>query len=373
MATQVTNYQCPACTGPLHFSGTSGKLECEYCGTSYDVAEIEQLYTEKEQAAEDACAKTQEAQTGEAGEWDTSDLSQDWGEDEAQMRAYSCPSCGAELVCDATTAVTSCPYCGNPTVVPGQFGGTLKPDYVIPFQLDREAAVQALKQHYKGKLFLPKAFAQENHIQEIKGIYVPFWLFDSRASGSVTYEATTKTTHEEGDYKVTTTRHYKVYREGHGEFEKIPTDASRKMPDAYMDAIEPFDYKDLKPFSIAYLLGYLADKYDVTAEEDAQRAIKRAESSFVERLKADVTGYETCTLTGLDITLKPGKVHYAMLPVWILNTTWKGKAFLFAMNGQTGKLVGDLPTDWGKFIAVWAAITAVASSLIFFLIRWLNG
>ena len=103
MASQVTNYKCPACTGPLHFVGASGKLECDYCG--------------------------------------------------------------AQLICDATTAATSCPYCGNPTVVPGQFAGTLKPDFVIPFKLSREDAIQRLKQHYKGKVFLPKSFSSENHLQ----------------------------------------------------------------------------------------------------------------------------------------------------------------------------------------------------------------
>ena len=60
------------------------------------------------------------------------------------MKAYNCPSCGAELICDASTAATSCPYCGNPTVVPGQFSGALKPDYVIPFKLSKEDAVAAL-------------------------------------------------------------------------------------------------------------------------------------------------------------------------------------------------------------------------------------
>ena len=85
-------------------------------------------------------------------------------------------SCGAELICDENTAATSCPYCGNPTVVPGQFSGQLRPDFIIPFKLSKEDAVKALKDHYKGKIFLPKSFTQENHVQEIQGIYVPFWM-----------------------------------------------------------------------------------------------------------------------------------------------------------------------------------------------------
>ena len=176
MPTQVTNYQCPACTGPLHFVGSSGKLECDYCGSKFDVSEIEALYAEKEQKASDAqkAAEEKSAQTASTDTgWDTSGLSGDWGQDAAGMKSYSCPSCGAELICDESTAATSCPYCGNPSVVPGQFTGSLKPDFVLPFKLSKDDAVKALKAHYKGKPFLPRAFTAENHVQEIKGVYVP--------------------------------------------------------------------------------------------------------------------------------------------------------------------------------------------------------
>ena len=108
MATQLTNYQCPACTGPLHFDGASGKLVCDFCGSSYDTAEIEAMYAQKEAAAETA------AQNKEAPPPDSV-----WSENEAAgLRSYSCPSCGAELICDETTAATSCPYCGNPKPAP---------------------------------------------------------------------------------------------------------------------------------------------------------------------------------------------------------------------------------------------------------------
>lgn len=168
--------------------GASGKLECEYCGASYDVAKIEALYAQKEEkaaAAQQAAEETgQSAPPADDGAWDISSLSEDWGAEGDGMRAYSCPSCGAELICDENTAATSCPYCGNPTVVPGQFSGQLRPDFIIPFKLSKEDAVKALKSHYKGKFFLPKSFTAENHLQEIQGIYVPFWMFDGEAEGN---------------------------------------------------------------------------------------------------------------------------------------------------------------------------------------------
>ena len=281
MAEQITNYQCPACTGPLHFNGASGRLECEYCGNSYSTEEMEALYAEKEEQASKAFEKEEEQrQEQEENFWDTSSVNDDWGSDEENMRAYQCPSCGAELICDASTAAGSCPYCGNPTIVPGQFAGTLKPDYIIPFKLEKKAAVEALKNHYRGKFLLPKDFSAVNHIEEIKGVYVPFWLFNARAWGHVTYKATRSVTHREGEYRVTDTSHFLVQREGRAEFQRIPADASRQMPDDYMDSIEPFDYNDIREFSTVYMPGYLANKYDVSIEECAPRADIRCENSL---------------------------------------------------------------------------------------------
>ena len=360
MATQITNYQCPACMGPLHFVGESGRLECDYCGSNFNVAEIEALYKEKEQKAAKAAEDTENApETKDGSEWDVSGLNEDWGADAEGMRTYSCPSCGAELLCEATTAATSCPYCGNPTVVPGQFSGILKPDYVLPFKLSKEDAIKALKKHYRKKPLLPSTFSKANHLEEIKGVYVPFWMYDGKASGSAQFHATQVHTYTSGDYEITETSHYDVRRAGSLGFEKIPVDASSKMPDDYMDSIEPYDYSDLKPFSTAYLPGFLADKYDVSVEDSRERADKRCVGSLICALKSTVSGYTTCNETSRNIHLKRGKVHYALLPVWLLNTKWEGKDFLFAMNGQTGKLVGNLPVSTKRVIGLFAAIAAL--------------
>mgnify|MGYP002561677218 FL=1 len=385
MPTQVTNYQCPACTGPLHYSAKSGKLACDYCGSSFDVAEIEALYARKEaeaaaaKQAADAKAEAAQAAKAEAAEaaaasggWDTSDLSRDWGAEADGLRVYSCPSCGAELICDQSTAATACPYCGNPAIVPGQFSGALRPDYILPFRLSKDDAVQALRAHYKGKPFLPRSFTSANHIEQIQGVYVPFWLFDGGAEGAASYRASNTNVFETGDYEITETRHYHVVRAGSLAFEKIPVDASSKMPDDHMDSIEPFDYAQLRPFSTAYLSGYLADKYDVTIDDSRDRADTRCRETLAQALRDTVTGYGACVTEREDIALRRGKVHYALLPVWMLSTKWRGQDFLFAMNGQTGKLVGDLPTDrgrfWGMFAAIAAPLTVALTAILQFLL-----
>ena len=360
MSSSVTNYQCPACTGPLHFAGGSGKLECEYCGSDFDVAAMETLYADKEQAA-----------AAQVSQWDTSDAGSEWGADEAaKLKAYGCPSCGAEIICDETTVATSCVYCGNPTVVPGQLGGALKPDFVIPFKLDKDAAKTALKAHYKGKLFLPNDFASNNHIDELKSVYAPFWLFDGKADADVIFTATKSDTKTVGEERVTTTEHYRISRKGTVAFEKVPVDGSTKMPDEHMDAIEPYDYKDLTTFSSAYLPGHLADKYDMDAAACAPRADERIRQSAIDSVRGTVTGYSSVKAEYTNIKLTQGKISYALMPVWLLATKWRSESFLFAMNGQTGKLIGDLPVDNGKywkwFIGLFAAF-ALPLGLYFFL------
>ncbi len=376
MPSQITNYQCPRCTGPLHYAGSSGMVECDYCGSSFTVQEIEALYADKIEQAEQTGVATAQQQTADAeadydADWDCDSAGSEWGADAAGMKQYSCPSCGAELICDATTAATSCPYCGNPTVVPAQFHGGLKPDYILPFKLSKEQAVQALTKYYKGKKLLPKTFADSNHIEEIKGVYVPFWLFNGEADVEMNFAATRVYTSRRGNQRITETDHFDLLRGGRVSFSRIPVDASTKMPDSHMDAIEPFDYTDLKPFSTAYLPGFLADIYDVPPQSCASRADERATNTAKHIVENTVSGYSTCTPTSARVRLRRGRVDYALMPVWMLSTRWNGKSFLFAMNGQSGKLIGDLPVStgryWARFAGIAAPIAAALAALMFFL------
>jgi DNA-directed RNA polymerase subunit RPC12/RpoP len=353
-------------------------LHCEYCSSSYSTEEIEALYAEQDEKAAQAQELEEEKKEKEtlqaAGEgWDTSGMSDDWGADADGMKVYNCPSCGAQLICDETTAATACPYCDNPTIVPGQFGGVLKPDYVIPFKINKEQAIAALKKHYVGKRLLPNEFKNQNHLEEIKGIYVPFWLFDGEAEGKMRFEATKTTTYRSGDYRITKTMYYDVRREGTISFARIPVDGSTKMPDDYMDSIEPFNYEELKPFSTAYLPGYMADKYDVTVEESSKRADTRAENTTADCMRNTVSGYVGVIEKNRNIQLKRGEVKYALLPVWILNTKWNGKKYLFAMNGQTGKFVGDLPVDKNKKTRIFAAVYGITALVIAAIMLFAGG
>ena len=364
MAEQITNYQCPACTGPLHYDGASGKLVCDYCGSAYDVKDIEARYAKKQAAADTAA----EGDAQKAARLPRQD-SPVWSEAEAEgLNSYSCPTCGAELVCDETTAATTCPYCGNPTVLGGKLSGKLKPEYILPFKLDKKAAITQLTRYYKGKAFLPKAFKNQNHIAEIQGVYVPFWLYDAKADARGRYEGQNSESHREGDYMVTTTQHYDVRREGSADFTKVPVDGSSKMPNTHMDAIEPFDYGDLKPFSTAYLPGFLADRYDEDDKKCAARVLTRMKNSTAAALHDTLGGYTGVQTLSEQIDSRTLEPHYALLPVWMLHTRWKEKDFLFAMNGQTGTINGDFPYERKR-----ALLTSAVSALLVLIVMLIGG
>ena len=359
MASQTNSYQCPACTGPLHFDAKTGRLVCEYCGSAYDVKQIEELYAGRNQQAAEAA---KDSGAGSAGEFSADELSS-WGRDAEKMRAYSCTSCGAELICEKSTAAVVCPYCSNPTVIPSQFDGILKPDYVLPFKKTREEAVAALKAYYGKKILLPGSFQKGSHIEKIQGVYVPFWMFNGTVDASGTYEACQEHKERRGDTEITTKKIFDVRREGTIGFEKVPADASSRMSDDLMDSIEPYDYKDLKPFSLSYLPGYLADKYDVDEKECRERAGKRAAHTAAEALKKTVKGYDSVDTRAHHEDVSFGPTQYALMPVWMLSTSWNGRNFLFAMNGQSGKMTGDLPVSAPRT----AGLFAVLAAALFFL------
>ena len=353
----LQEYKCPCCGGAIEFDSSLQKMKCPYCDTEFDMETL---------ASYDAGLKDEQ----DSMEWETS-AGGEWQDGEANgLRSYICRSCGGEIVGDANTAATSCPFCGNPVVMMGQFSGALRPDFVIPFKLDKNAAKAGLQKHLTGKRLLPKIFKDQNHIDEIKGVYVPFWLFDTDADARVRYRTTKLRCWSDSEYNYTETSHFLVHRGGSVGFEHVPVDGSSRMADDLMESIEPYDFSDAVGFQTAYLAGYFADKYDVGADESIERANERVKKSAEEAFASTVEGYDTVTAESSSVQLHGGKAKYALYPVWILNTTWKGQKYTFAMNGQTGKFVGDLPVDKAA-ARRWKLILTAAFSAAVYAAAWL--
>lgn len=357
---KIREYECPCCGGAVEFDSATQKMKCPYCDTEFEVEAFSNYKEEENNIKEDDMSWQSEA----GNEWQDGELD--------GKCVYVCQSCGGEIIGDKTLGSMQCPYCNNNIVVKEKFEGALRPDFVIPFKVDKKAAKAALKKHFEGKRMLPKSFKTDSHLDEVKGIYVPFWLFDAEAQGEMHFKGTKVRVWSDSNYNYTDTSFYSVVRGGSVQFEKIPVDGSSHMPDDMMESLEPFDFSQAVDFNSAYLAGFLADKYDVDAKTSQQRANERIKKSTEDYLKSSVpASYATLIPERSNVSLTKSSAKYALYPVWLLTTTWKGQTYLFAMNGQTGKFVGDLPVDKGifwKIYGMWAAGFAIAAYLIQFII-----
>lgn len=353
---QVLEYKCPSCGGGLHFGEDNQRMKCPYCDSEFDLDEIVDHNVKLDESGEPDF------------QWESCQTENMSEADQAHLINFTCPSCGGEIVTEETTAATFCPYCDNPTIMPGRVNGGLKPDGVIPFRTSKEDAKSAFLKLCQGKPLLPKFFTEDQRVEKITGMYVPFWLYDCAGDFRGHYKATRIHTWSDRNYTYTRTKHYHLFRAADADFVSIPMDASLKMDNTIMESIEPYDYSQMVSFETAYLSGFLADKYDVEAKEGQDRVKQRVSSSMDSLIAGTILGYASVIPMSKQLNVNHGKAKYVLLPVWMLHTKYRDKTYVFAMNGQTGKMTGSFPicpkrtAMW--FGGIWAGVTAVMTLLL---------
>lgn len=335
---EVRSYKCLNCGSALAFEPESQKWKCDFCGSEYLKEELD-TFPEKEIPQE---------------------------EEAPELNTYHCGNCGAELIADATASATFCLFCKSPALIKSRFTGKFKPKALIPFQISQEQAEGLYKKWIRKCLFAPSSFKKQEEIHKITGMYAPYWVFDCLAQGELGGEATRVSHYERGDYRYTLTKYYHVVREGRVEYQRVPVDSSTKLDDTMMQKIEPFDYGDMKDFSMQYLSGFLSEKYDV--ESDTAEAVmrQRVEAYVQQRLMETAGGYSTFIPTHRNVSLTDILPEYVLLPVYLLTNTYKNKNHAFIVNGQTGKVVGETPISTVKQIAFAAGLFFVLWCLAVF-------
>lgn len=380
-------YKCPGCGAPINFDPSLGQLKCDYCLNSFTVAQVEeynanlaQKYGQETGPAKDGPRLTQPEGTGTAAPagQPASGRAQDMGQQfqsleskdvwdpaqDAGLAAFTCGSCGGEILGTPDTVSTRCPYCDNNFVSQSQLETSLRPTKIIPFVKTREDVMETLKSSTRGKWFLPRKFQPKQAINDIGPMYLPFWLYDANVFGTVEFKAKNFEYWEDSDYEYTRTSVYQVTRSGSGYFQDIPVYAATAVPARHTESIEPFDYQGVQPFSPAYLAGVPANKYNISPETCNKRAHDRMEVSFAEALEGSVNGYDSVSVEDVDMGLGDNNVEYAFLPVWMLNLKYRDKLYTFAMNGQTGQFAGDFPISWGKLWGTFGITAVVLAALI---------
>ncbi|NLL01292.1 MAG: TFIIB-type zinc ribbon-containing protein [Clostridiales bacterium] len=355
----VTHYKCSNCGADMAFDTGSGMLKCDSCGRVDSIEEMAgqpkapsnaqvsyEMDEDDKKALQNAFDNDYEDPTNE----DEPTHHPTFKEGEATE--YNCKNCGAVLITDTQTTATKCSFCGAGIVISDRLVGSLAPESVIPFSISKAQAQEAFKKWCRKGLLTPKDFRVADRIKDITGLYVPFWLYDLNGKGEVEATCTRVRTYTRGDWVYKETKYYHVYRKVDLNYIKVPCDASKKMDDKMMDKLEPYPYKNLKEFKMPYLAGYIAEKYDYDDEELLPRVKSRVESYVDSYLRSTITGYSSVHFNRKHISVKKKRSDYALMPVWMVCYDFNQAEHTFAMNGQTGKIVGRPPISAGK-VAAW--------------------
>ena len=323
----IIHYKCPSCSSDMVFEPATGDLTCPNCKREENI----------EQYPENLITTT-------------------FSEDEA--KEYNCNNCGAVLITTEDTVATHCSFCGAGVVIAERVSGTLAPSLVIPFTITQEEAKKAFKKWCQSGLLTKKGFMTKGRLKSFTGIYVPFWMYDLNSKVDVHAEGTIVRTYSDSDYDYTETQFYDVSRKIDLTYLKIPVDASEKMNDALMDKLEPYLYDELKDFKTPYLAGYIAEKYNYTDEELLSRAKDKINDYIESYIRSTMSEYSTVSYQEKEINTQNVQSYYAMLPVWMITQDYENAEYTFAMNGQTGKVVGKPPLSKFKITAWFSGITA---------------
>lgn len=339
MKKKVLDNQCPCCSAPLFYNTKTNHFKCEYCDSVFTLKDLK---------------KIDNATFEESDEQDSKkDI----------YMSYKCGNCGAEIIADEHTSSTFCLYCGNAAILKDKLSGEFKPDKMIPFKTDKDTAIKAFKGLAKGRPLIAKGFISEKNVSKITGLYVPFWLYKIKTSGSLNATGVKIKSWSVGDMRYTKKDFYDLKRTGEMSYEKVPVDGSTRFNNEIMNTIEPFNYNYLIDFDYRYLSGFLAEKYDINKEDSFNEAKMRVLESSKDIMYNDMGNYTTKTITSNTIEAEKESIEYALLPVWMVNVKYNNKFYLFAMNGQTGEFIGNIPLNKTK-----AAIYAVLIFITIFLL-----
>lgn len=386
----LVSYKCPNCGGSVVFDPKKQKFCCEFCMSEFTKEEMEAAAlkstetgsAQKKSTADESGSAGKiengtaaDAETVAAGENRSDDASGSAQKNNAgrakqneEALVYICPSCGAEVITDATTAATFCYYCHNPVVLSEKLSGEFLPDYVIPFAMDKKRATEIFLDWIKKKKYIPDDFFSKDQIEKLSGVYFPYLMYSCKVDGKIRAEGEKNRTWVMGNIRYTEHRKYRMERAGQLDVKNVTRNALKKNNSALVEGVLPFDMEKLQPFDMGYLSGFQAEKRDMEKESLTSEVESEVKQYTADQLKADVMGqYSAVRVDQSDTKIRDAEWHYALLPVWILtyrDQAGKDELYYFAMNGQTGKICGKLPVEKGKIVKLFLEIFIPVAAIL---------
>ena len=337
-------YKCPNCDGGLIFDPESGTYACEYCLSKFSQEELISE-TQSEEPVQEQPDFEKQPESGQTKE---------------SAVVYHCPSCGAEIMTDETTAATFCFYCHNPIVLSGRLEGSYLPDGIIPFKITKEEAMEKFHEWIQKKKFVPRGFYSKRQIEKLTGVYFPYWIYGCETDSYMNGNARDVRIWRVGDIEYTETKTYAIKRGGSVVFRHLPKTALQKAQNAMLKGIFPYEFGSLEKFHMGFLSGFQAEKRDIEKESLTKEIREQIQEFAQKRMRDTITGHQVFHVESQNHRVTEEEFQYTLLPVWVMTYRERGnQMYYFAMNGQTGEIVGKLPVDNKKLFGLGAVIFAV--------------
>lgn len=349
---EETDKKCPQCGGVMDYDPATGNLHCPYC----DYEENIPVEADTPTTAEELDFNTAEFTANK-----------DWG---ISTKTVLCKSCGAESIYDALQTSAVCPFCGSNQVMDQNDIDTIAPGGVVPFSISDKQASEIFHKWIKRKFFCPKLAKESARPDKFKGIYLPYWTFDTQTFSTYSGEYGIDHTRRDKDGNTHTETEWHHTQGKYNEFIDDELVIATNKQDTYMlRGIEPFDTANNKSYKPEYIAGFVAERYSIGLKD----AWKTAEASIRKKLKNHVSDKiqrehraDRTRNVSLNTTFSKKTYKYLLLPIWVSNFKYNDKVYQFMINGQTGKISGKTPISIPKVVITVIAII-IAILILYYL------
>jgi hypothetical protein len=335
------------------FAPMEQKLQCPYCKT---VVEIENEETE-----------VKEYNLSEAEELAT----HNWGGDKVVFR---CSNCGGATVMDSSVQAQFCSFCGSSHVLKTEEDIGIRPETIVPFTIDSSMGKKKFKDWIKKKFFAPKEVKENHTLDRLRGVYIPFFTYDSDSSTAYTakrgvYYYTTHTSMVNGKPVTKTVRHTRwttvrgIYS---NYYDDVLVNLSKNIDEGLLKKMGGFDLRKLLPYKSEYMSGFIAEKYSISLNDGWHKAKIDIDSQIDMGIRNQVGGDEF-RLVNKSTSYGDIKFKHILLPLWISAYKYKDKTYRFLINGQTGRVSGEYPKSPLKIAMVALGVIIIAAAAYLFL------
>ena len=313
-------YLCEYCGGKVTFDIKTQQIYCPFCGATKNPKDFE--INDKTSAKEKIY----------------------------MTNLFQCPHCGGEIISEDEEFTGYCPFCATYTTLQGRVSKENKPHYIIPFKISKEECKNIFMKYVKGTKYAPKYLLDESCFDKFRAIYMPYWIYSTSQNSPISIVGEISHNDDPSDY-------YEITGYAKGVCNGLSFDSSSNFEDDISESIMPYETKDIKIFSPAYLIGFCANRCDVPPTVYCEELLDKINTRNIEELNnipqiknSNIKSLSISNLTE-NIPTKIDKIESILYPVWFLSYRTKDDRILYAtINGQTGKMAMDIPISLSKYL-----------------------